>query len=299
VLVCGVALIAAGIAAREQHGTRPPRWVGAEMRDARITVTIADGDAAPRVVATEPDPKRAGYSLAVTDLALDPTRDLVYVATCCEPGSGSVRRVDLRSRSPVLVSDDQGYRVDVAGPAPTVARTDTAGTLAIRRSPGSQQELRELAGVADVAVDASAQVVALVDTARLRALVPTVAARDRALLRLRWTGSRWTEESYPLTGKNTYCDVIALGNDAIGLLAGQISSANPVSCTGNRLDILNLTTRELRSAAIVFPANVRHISVDATFTFLIITTVDGAVRWHTVGGASGSLAARGFVAADW
>jgi hypothetical protein len=39
--------------------------------------------------------------------------------------------------------------------------------------------------------------------------------------------------------------------------------------------------------------------VDDSSTFLIFTTVDGAVRWQTLAGDAGVLAPRGFVAADW
>jgi hypothetical protein len=44
---------------------------------------------------------------------------------------------------------------------------------------------------------------------------------------------------------------------------------------------------------------VRHLSVDDSSTFLIFTTVDGAVQWRTLAGDAGELARRGFVAADW
>lgn len=301
VLASGLFLMAVGLATSAQRPTPPVRWVGAQVHDARVAVTVAEGGGAPRVVVTEPDQKRRGYSVSVTDIALDTTRHLTYVGTCCEPGSGELRRVDLRASTPRLVSDDQGFRVDAAGKAPIVARTDTSGTLAVRRSPDGPQELRAQAGVSDVAIDSpeGTHVVALIQTSRLRAVIPTVTQRDPGALVLRWSGDRWTDESYPLTAKATYCGVVALSGGSIGLLAGQVNASSPIECAGDRLDVYNLTTRQLRAGAITFPAKVRHLSIDDTSTFLIVTTVEGAVRWHTLAGASGSLAPRGFVAADW
>jgi hypothetical protein len=57
--------------------------------------------------------------------------------------------------------------------------------------------------------------------------------------------------------------------------------------------------KELRPGAVRFPGQVRHLSIDDSSTFLIFTTVDGAVRWRTLAGDAGDLAPRGFVAADW
>ena len=301
-LACScLALAALSIARAAERPTLPANWVGAQIRAGRIAVTLSESAGTPRVVVTEPAPKRTGYSLAVTDIALDVHRDLVYVATCCEPGSGQLRRVDLRAPAAVLVSDDQGFRVDAAGKTSTVARTDTSGTLAIRRSPTSPQDVRAQAGVSDVAVDASdgAQVIALIQTGRLGAVVPTVTRRDPALLVFRWQADRWSDVSHPLASSMTYCAAVALAGGSIGLLAGQVDAADPVRCAGRRLDIYDLATRQLRSRAITFPATVRHLSVDDTSTFLILTTLDGAVRWHTLAGESGVLAPRGFVAADW
>lgn len=301
-LSAGCLMMAAlSIAARAQGPTLPARWVGAQARDGRLAVTIADAGGTPRVIVAERDPKREGYALTITDIALDIRREVIYIGTCCEPGSGQLRRVDLRASTPVLLSDDQGFMVDAAGKASTVARTDTSGTLAVRRSPDSQQEVRADAGVSDVAVDATAgaQVVALIQTARLRAVIPTVSRREPGVLVLRWAGDRWTDVAHRLTENTTYCAVVALTGGSIGLLAGQLDSANPIACAGDRLDIYNGATRELRAGAVKFPGKVRHLSVDDTSTFLIFTTLDGAVRWQTLAGESGSLAPRGFVAADW
>ena len=118
------------------------------------------------------------------------------------------------------------------------------------------------------------------------------------MLVLRWAGDRWTEVSHRLLENPTYCALVALAGGSIGLLAGQLDSANPIVCTGDRLDIYNGATG-LRANAVKFPGRVRHLSVDDTSTFLIFTTLDGAVRWQTLAGESGTLAPRGFVAADW
>jgi hypothetical protein len=299
----GCVLTAAlSIAARAQsRPTRPARWVGAQLRDGRVMVTIADAGGTPRVVVTERDPKRAGYSIAITDIALDRRRDVIYIGTCCEPGSGQLRRVELGASNPVLAPDDQGFMVDAAGDTSTVARTDTVGTLAFRRSPESQQDVLAQAGVSDVAVDATSgvQVIGLVQTARLQAVVPTVPRREPAVLVVRWTGDRWSDVRHRLTADTTYCAVVALAGGSIGLLAGQLDSANPIGCAGDRLDVINSATGELRAGAVTFPGKVRHLSVDDTATFLIFTTLDGAVRWQTLAGESGTLAPRGFAAADW
>jgi hypothetical protein len=201
----------------------------------------------------------------------------------------------------VLASDDQGFAVDVAGGTSTIARTDTFGTLAVRFSPKSQQEVRAQAGASDVAVDATAgvRVIALIQSTRLRALIPTVSAHEPGILVLQSNAGRWTDTKHALPAGTTYCGVVALTNGSIGLLAGQVDAANPVVCSGDRLDIYDSAKKELRAGAIRFPGKVQHLSVDDSSTFLILTTVDGAVRWQTLAGDAGDLAPRGFVAADW
>jgi hypothetical protein len=116
---------------------------------------------------------------------------------------------------------------------------------------------------------------------------------------MRWAGGRWSEATHRLTTNTIYCAVIPLAGGSIGLLAGQLDSANPIACAGDRLDTYNAATGELRAGAVKFPGKVRHLSVDDTSTFLLFTTLDGAVRWQTVAGESGTLAPRGFAAADW
>jgi len=281
--------------------TPPARWVGAHIQDNRIVVSVASTGGSPRAVVTERDPKRSQYSLTITDVAFDARREVIYVATCCEPGSGALRRVDLRDSAPTLAADDQGFAVDVAGGQSTIARTDTFGTLAFRQSPTTRQEVRAQAGASDVAVDgtAEARVIALIQSERLRALVPTVSARDPALLVLRWATARWTGKTHGLAADTTYCAVVALSDGAVGLLAGQVDRAHPIVCAGDRLDIYDTATGALRTGAARFPGKVRHLSVDDTSAFLIFTTLDGAVRWQTLDGNTGSLASRGFLAADW
>ena len=281
--------------------TIPSRWIGARFDNGRIGVSVASTGSTPRAIVTEAAPKRSPDSLAITDVAFDVRRELVYLGTCCEPGSGQLRRVDLRASSPVLASDDQGFAVDVAGGTSTIARTDTFGTLAVRLSPKSQQEVRAQAGASDVAVDATAgvRVIALIQSTRLRALIPTVSPHESGILVLQSNAGRWIDTKYALAAGTTYCGVVPLTNGSIGLLAGQVDTANPVVCSGDRLDIYDSAKKELRAGAVRFPGKIQHLSVDDSSTFLISTTVDGAVRWQTLAGDAGDLAPRGFVAADW
>ncbi len=262
---------------------------------------MANTGSTPLAIVTESAPKRSAGSLTITDVALDVRRDLVYLGTCCEPGSGQLRRVDLRASPSVLASDDQGFAVDVAGGASTVARTDTFGTLAVRFSPKSPQEVRAQAGASDVAVDATAgvRVIALIQSTRLRALIPTVPPHEPGILVLESNAGRWTDTRHPLPAGTTYCGVVPLANGSIGLLAGQVDASNPIACSGDRLDIYDSANKTLRPGVVKFSGRVRHLSVDDSSTFLIVTTVDGAVRWQTLAGDSGELAPRGFVAADW
>jgi hypothetical protein len=264
-------------------------------------VSVADTGGTPRAIFTEAAPKRSRDSLTVTDVAVDVRREVVYLGTCCEPGSGQLRRVDLRAPTPALASDDQGFAVDVAGETSTVARTDAFGTFAVRPSPDSQQEVRPQAGVSDVAVDATAgvRVIALIQSARLRALIPTASPHAPGILVLQLNAGRWTDTKYPLAANTTYCGVVALTQGSIGLLAGQVDSTHPLGCAGDRLDVYDTAKKALRAAAVRFADKVRHLSVDDSSTFLIVTTVDGAVRWQTLAGDAGDLAPRGFVAADW
>jgi hypothetical protein len=109
----------------------------------------------------------------------------------------------------------------------------------------------------------------------------------------------WTESRYPLSADTTYCRIVALADGAIGVLAGEVDREDPVNCAGDRLDVYDIETRKLRVGVVKFPGAVRHLSTDESSTFLITTTVEGAVRWQTLAGASGVLATHGFLAADW
>lgn len=182
-----------------------------------------------------------------------------------------------------------------------MARTDTFGTLAVRPSPESQQEVRAQAGASDVAVDPTGgvRVIALIQPSRLRALIPTVSPHEPGILVIQLNAGRWIDTRYPLAANTTYCGVVALTNGSIGLLRGKVDSGNPLGCAGDRLDIYDSARKEVRAGAVKFPRMIRHLSVDDSSTFLIVTTVDGAVRWQTLAGDAGELAPRGFVAADW
>jgi hypothetical protein len=302
-LLVGSLLVAASSArtSAEVSVTHPSRWIGARLEDGRIRVTVTDTGRTPRTVFEESDQHRR-EPVAITDLAFDVHREAGYLATCCEPGSGQVRRVDLHAPSSTLTFADQGFAVDVAGGTSVVARTDTFGTLAIRASPKGRQEVREGIGVSDVAVAASPgiRVLALVQPARLRTVVPTVPQHAPAILMLHLSNSgRWVEARYSLSTDTTYCRIVPLANSAIGLLAGQVDRDHPVNCAGDRLDVYDPGTQKLRVGAVTFPGRVRHLSTDESSTFLIATTLEGAVRWHTLEGAAGLLAPHGFLAADW
>jgi hypothetical protein len=264
-------------------------------------VTVAETGAAPRAIAAEP--ARAGESatLKATDVAYDTRRELIYVATCCEPTSGFLRRVDTKAAKPRLEEDDQGFAVDVGGPTSVVARTDTAGTLGVRASDHTRQELRADAGVADVAVDGSdGRVLALIDSRRLRAVVPAVSPHAPGLLVRRPTrNGAWAEDTHALPGEPSYCRVVPLRGGAVGLLAGAIVPGEASRCVGERLDVYETATRRMRPQPLRFADPIQHLSADATSTFLIYTTTAGAVAWRTLEGGAGELAARGFVAADW
>ena len=277
----------------------PPRWVGVGFEKGRIAVSVTEvGEKPRRDVLEPPAPGRRAGSIEVTDVAYDTRREHIYVGTCCEPGSGQLRRIEWES-APAFRSDDQGFAVDVAGAPSTIARTDTFGTLGVQARAG-EQEVRPDAGVADVAVGAAAggRVVALVDSRRLRALVPVVSWHEPALLV--WEpkpGGGWAETRHPLPPDLTFCRVVPLLDGAIGLLEGGFDPANPLECTGRQLDVFDGS--RLQQGVLQFPGPIRHLSVDESSAFLIFTTVDGAVGWQTLDGRGGDLAPEGFLAADW
>lgn len=281
-------------------GLRPAQWVGARLERRRLGVSVAQTGSPPRPLGR----RSAAYSAVdVTDVAYDTRRGLIYVGTCCEPGSGHLLSLDARSSAPSLRQDDQGFAVDVAGPRSTMARTDTFGTLAVRVAPAEAQEVRADAGVADVAVDGSGstRVIALVDARRLRAIVPVVSEHDPGLLILQRTaeGPGWADTVHSLPRAASYCRVVPLADGAVGLLAGAPVRGRAWQCNGDRLDVYDTAMRRLRTGVLTFPGRVRHLSIDDSSTFLIFTTVEGAVGWRTLDGRGGDLAARGFMAADW
>jgi hypothetical protein len=279
---------------------RPFKWVGARLVGGRIEVAVAETGGGPRLLAAESARTGPRGTLKVTDVATDIRRDIIYVATCCEPTSGHLRRVDARAAAPRLAEDDQGFAVDVGGPTSVIARTDTFGTLGVRASPQAEQELRADAGIADVAVEGDdGRVLALIDSRRLHALIPTVSGHGPALLvrRLTTAGS-WVDATYPLPRQPSYCRVVPLAGGAVGLLAGTVLQGEAWRCVGERLDVYDTASRTVL-AQVAFPSPVQHLSSDATSTFLIYTTTGGAVGWRTLAGEAGELASQGFVAADW
>lgn len=254
---------------------------------------------------TEPPSRRAPGTLFVTDLAYDRQREFVYIGTCCEPGSGHLWRVETQRPAAGLLQDDQGFSIDVGGSPPVSARTDTWGTLLFRMAAGTAANLREGSGVADVAVDGAGMIIALIDSRRLRSVVPTApqpadTAHDPGLLVIqRQASGAWRDIKYALPRDRTYCRIVPLHDGTIGLLAGSLDQHNPIQCTGDTLDVYDTTRRTLRAAVLEFPQALRHLSIDDTSRFLLFTTVGGAVGWRTLEGEGKLLAPSGFVAADW
>jgi hypothetical protein len=243
----------------------------------------------------------------VTDLAYDTQSGIAYIGTCCEPGSGHLWRVDTKAVVPEIAQDDQGFAVDAAGTPVVITRTDTWGTL-VTRTASRAQQVSEGTGAADVAVAASVptRVLALIDSRRLAALVPSAPAPKDAtpdpglvIRTSRADSGEWSDASFPLPDTKRYCRVIPLPDGAAGLLAGTFDPRDPLICAGNTLDVLDTASGQLRMDALTFPAPLRHISTDDSATFLIFTTVEGAVGWRTLDGRGGTLAPDGFTAADW
>lgn len=293
------------IALASAPGAPPAKWIGASFDGRNISIHAGQANAQPRALVSESASRRKPDSIDVTDLAYDPRQNLVIIGTCCEPGSGQLLQVNLGDLKSGFKPADQGFAVDVSGPL--FARSDTWGTFVTRStgengSDDSLQNILEGAGVADVAVSSGPEprILALVSSQRLRAVVPTAPAPaiDPAIL-MHWQvdgdGERAVTEALPKSAK--YCRVISLRDGAVGLLAGQPQPRKPWLCVGDTLDVY--VHAELRKAALKFPAPIRHLSIDDSSTFLIFTTVNGAVGWRTLEGQAGTLAASGFVAADW
>jgi hypothetical protein len=275
-------------------GAPPAKWIGASLNGHNVSISLTEANAKPRVVAGESAPRRTPGSVDVTDLAYDPLQNLAIIALCCEPGSGQLLQANLSNAKSGYKQLDQGFAIDVSGPL--FARTDTWGTFVTRstRADDSPQNILEGAGVADVAVSLHPEprVFALVNSQRLRALVPTApgAAADPAIL----TQGKVTTV---LPKDASYCHIVSLRDGAVGLLAGQPNAQKPWLCIGDTLDVYQHA--ELHKAVLRFPSPIRHLSIDDSSTFLIFTTVDGAVGWRTLEGKGAALAAKGFVAADW
>jgi hypothetical protein len=280
----------------------PSRWVGVAVEQGRIVVSVTEVGETPRRGVIEPlDPEARPASFTVTDVAYDTRRERIYVGTCCEPPAGRVRRIEWRS-TPAFDVDDQGVAVDVGGPLSAIARSDAFGALAVQRTVEDEPERRPDAGVADVAVDGTGptRVVALVDARRLRHAEAPGASPAPVLWRGEpRPGARWDEAQYALPADATFCRVLPLRGGAVGLLAGALETRPTARCTGERVDVYDTSRRELRRGRLTFASRIRHLSIDESSTYLIFTTVEGAVGWRTLDGRGESLAAAGFVAADW
>jgi hypothetical protein len=287
--------------AGEPRATPPSRWAGAAFDGGRVGVTVTEvGEKPRRGVLEPPVPGRLPGTSQVTDVAYDTRRGRVYVATCCEPGSGRLRSLAWGSGAR-LADEDQGFAVDVAGASSTLARADAFGTFAVQLTADSEAQLLPEAGVADVAVAGgpSGRVFALVDTTRLRALVATPPQRAPALLVMEPGPAGWTDTRLPLPEGQTFCRLVPLHDGTVGLLAGAFAPHDALRCVGERLDSYDTGRRRLQAGVLSFPEAVRHLSVDESSTFLIFTTVAGAVGWRALDGRGGTLAPGGFAAADW
>ena len=272
------------------------------LEQGRIAVSVTEVGETPRRGAIEPlDPEARPASLVVTDVAYDTRRERIYVATCCEPPSGRLRRIEWGS-TPAFDIEDQGVAVDVGGPLSAIARSDAFGALALQPAAGGEPELWPDAAVADVAVDGTEPtcLVALVDARRLRHSAGTAASSSPALWRgeLR-PGARWNTARYALPADGTFCRVVPLRGGSVGLLAAVADPPPAARCTGERVDVYDTSRRELRRGRLTFASRIRHLSIDESSTYLIFTTVEGAVGWRTLDGRGEPLAAAGFVAADW
>jgi hypothetical protein len=281
--------------------------MGARFENRRISVSVAETGADPQLLVVEPETERDLETLHVTDLAYSPTQHVAYVGTCCEPGSGHLLKVDTMAPQRGLKQDDQGFAVDVGGPLLLFARTDTWGTFAVRTSSSAKPDLREGAGIADVAVDEGqmTRVIGLIDSKRLRSLIPTAprpadTLNDPGILvRQQKAPGKWADTAYPLSDDHTYCRVVPLAGGDVGLLVGTAEPRNPWRCTGDTMVVYDLGRKQTRTDVLALPNRVQHLSIDESSTFVIFTTVEGAVGWRTLDGRGGTLAESGFVAADW
>ena len=90
-----------------------------------------------------------------------------------------------------------------------------------------------------------------------------------------------------------------LSDAGVGLLAGSFDDGEPLKCSGSALDVLDVATGNVQTDVMKFPAAISHLDVDASGTYLIYTTIGGAVGWRTLEAPGGELAPSGYLAADW
>lgn len=277
----------------------PDRWVGGRIEGDDLAVVVRAGDSEEvlgrwTTIATEGDPSE------ISDIGF--AGNVVLMGMCCEPSSGSIFEVRQPEEGgdesePLLV--DQGYRFDVKGTV--FVRADSfTGILGIRPLLPSHdsQWLDTEAHAADVSISPDGDRSAVLVDPVLRLGVGPVGDEASVAVYLVHDGEVTLQERMPVE-TNRYCAVVWLADGQLGLLASDHASDYIYQCTGDHLDLLDVESGEIEPSAMTFATPVRHLGVDDSGHYLIATTIDGTVTWHTREGEHGVLAEAGFQAADW
>lgn len=279
--------------------TKPKRWVAVRRAGDKFEAVLFRRTRALRVLARWPVKanEETPGRLLITDIAMTPVQERAYVATCCEPVSGSVWRVSLRAGRRGHTYTDQGHAVDAAGKA--YARADKYGTLVVYpRGPQNQRGDFLAGGIAahQVALrPGGGQASALIDPRR--SSNPTDTGRARLLTVTRKVDGGW-KRGFTKRDRR-YCALVYLSPTKLGLLRGKRSGRSAVNCRGSRIDALNLSNGRLTKGVLRLPRVARHLSTDSSGAYVIYTTRTGSVRWITRDGRRGRLTGGRFVAADW
>lgn len=276
----------------------PQRWVGVRKSGDRVDALLFRAGRDPRLLASWPSrfSEETPGRLSVTDVAVDWKMAQAYVATCCEPVSGSIWRTSLRDGARNRAYADQGHAVDAVGR--TYARADSYGALVILPRRPSQRGKFARPGMAATQVAISPgrdQVVALINPRR--SSNPTDTGPVGILTVTRTADGDWRRAFTKLSPP--YCAVFYMSPTMVGLVHRKTSERPTLSCHGARVDALALATGRLTKAVLRLPETSRHLSTDPSGAYLIYTTADGAVRWISRDGRGGRLACGDYVSADW
>ncbi|HUG86104.1 MAG TPA: hypothetical protein VMM13_16190 [Euzebya sp.] len=267
----------------------PDTWWGLHQDDTILTLDV--GEVGQREVVATGDFGSIGGSEEQTvpptvgDLTI--TAEGPVIGELSEPASGSIAVAE----DGQLVRPDSspaGLRVD-GHPSGLWAWVDTHGFWSWAAG-GEQQP--PSAGAVDVAVSGQGLVAALIDPAR--ALLYAQGAGPSLVLERASTG----RIVQPLD-VTPYCRIVWLRGAHILLLRG---TDDAYVCTMDGADLYDAADASVTPVETLEldqrPA--RHVGVDDSGSYLIITGHDGAVRWATLDGRGGDLAAPGrYVAADW